>query len=149
MISRILVAVDGSDHAVAAVDLAGDLAARYGAALTVIHVFESGSSAIPEELAEYSRLEHVWVTERDLYESAASAIVGAAAKRVAEAGHPLPTTRIAEGHAAQKIIEVAEDIDADMIVMGRRGLGGLQTLLLGSTSHKVAQTAPCTVVTVK
>jgi nucleotide-binding universal stress UspA family protein len=61
---------------------------------------------------------------------------------VSSAGHPFPTTRILEGHATQKIIEVAADIDADMIVMGRRELGGLQTLLLDSTSHMVAQTAP-------
>ena len=150
MITQILVAVDGSDHASRAVDLAADLAERYGAGLTLLHVMsEVGSAAIPPELSEYARLEHVRVTERDLFKSAASAIVHAAAERVASAGHPRPKTRIAEGHAAQEIIDAAEDIDADMIVMGRRGLGGVQSLLLGSTSHKVAHAAPCTVVTVK
>ena len=150
MISQILVAIDGSDHATRALELAAEIAERFGATLTVLHVMtETGSSAIPEEFEEFARLEHVRVTEYDLYKSAASAIVRAAADRVGVAGHPRPNTLIAEGHSAQKIIDVAEDIDADMIVMGRRGLGGVQSLLLGSTSHRVAHTAPCTVVTVK
>jgi nucleotide-binding universal stress UspA family protein len=150
MISQILVAVDGSDHATRALELAAELAERFGASLTVLHVMtETGSSAVPEEFSEFERLEHIRVTEYDLYKSAASAIVKAAADRVATAGHPRPTIRIAEGHSAEEIIDVAEDIDADMIVMGRRGLGGVRTLLLGSTSHKVSHTAPCTVVTVK
>jgi nucleotide-binding universal stress UspA family protein len=150
MIKQILVAVDGSEHAVKAADLAADLAERYGADLTLVHVMtDAGTYSIPPELSEYARLEHVFVTERDLLMKAASTIVKTAADRVAQAGHARPSTRIVEGQPAQSIIKVAEDTGADMIVMGSRGLGGMQSLLLGSTSHKVSHLAPCTVVTVK
>ena len=58
-------------------------------------------------------------------------------------------THIADGAAADKIIAVAEKENADMIVMGSRGLGNIAGLLMGSVSHKVAHLAKCTCVTVK
>jgi nucleotide-binding universal stress UspA family protein len=57
MISQILVAIDGSDHATRALELAAELAERFGATLTVLHVMtETGSSAIPEELSSWRGL---------------------------------------------------------------------------------------------
>jgi nucleotide-binding universal stress UspA family protein len=49
-----------------------------------------------------------------------------------------------EGPAASVLVEIAED--ADLLVVGSRGKGGLAALLLGSISHQVAQHAPCPVV---
>ena len=58
-------------------------------------------------------------------------------------------TRVEVGQPANRIVEVARELDADMIVLGSRGLGNIGSLLLGSTSQKVAHLAPCTVVTVR
>lgn len=58
-------------------------------------------------------------------------------------------TMVRTGPPARTIVHVAEEIGADTIVMGSRGLGDLEGLLLGSVSHKVTTLAKCTCVTVK
>lgn len=58
-------------------------------------------------------------------------------------------TFIIEGHPAQAIEEFAENNNADLIIMGSRGLGGLKELFLGSVSHHVVQKASCEVIIVK
>jgi nucleotide-binding universal stress UspA family protein len=59
------------------------------------------------------------------------------------------TTRLSEGHPADKIIELAEAEHCDLIVMGSRGLGGLKEMFLGSVSDKVADHASCPVLIVR
>jgi nucleotide-binding universal stress UspA family protein len=58
-------------------------------------------------------------------------------------------TEVKTGQPARAIIKTAEAGGYDTIVMGSRGHGDLEGLLLGSVSHKVASLAKCTVVTVK
>jgi nucleotide-binding universal stress UspA family protein len=65
------------------------------------------------------------------------------------AGVKAVTTRLLDGDYANSILAVAEDCNADIIVMGRRGLSTLQGFMTGSVSHKVAQRASCSVLTVK
>jgi nucleotide-binding universal stress UspA family protein len=150
MLQQLLVAVDGSEHANKAVDLAADLAKRYQADLTILHVMsDPGSYTIPSGLKQYAELEQVFLTEHDLLEGAAESIVEKAAARIERAGLDRPKIEIAVGHPASVIVTRAAEIGANMIVMGSRGLGGVESMLLGSTSHKVAHLAQCTVVTVK
>jgi len=56
---------------------------------------------------------------------------------------------VEEGNPAQLILDCAKRTEADMIVMGSRGLGNLRGMLMGSVSHKVSPLAECTCVTVK
>jgi nucleotide-binding universal stress UspA family protein len=56
---------------------------------------------------------------------------------------------LVEGGSARTILKLAADRKVDLIVMGRRGLGDLQGLLLGSVSHKVSNLAECACLTVK
>ena len=49
----------------------------------------------------------------------------------------------------RKVLEAARKHEADIIVMGTRGLGGLEGLIMGSTAHKVSHLAPCTCITVR
>jgi nucleotide-binding universal stress UspA family protein len=58
-------------------------------------------------------------------------------------------TAVLEGNPPEAIIEYAEQNEADLIVMGSRGLGGLKELFLGSVSHYVIQKAKCSVYIVK
>lgn len=149
MFERILVAVDGSEHAGRAVDLAAELARRHDAELVVLHVVaREGSSRIPPELQEFARLEHVYLTEQDLLRSAGEQLAERAAERARREGVEKVEVRVDMGRPGALIVSHAEGIGADLIVMGRRGLGDLKGLVLGSVSHKVSQLAPCAVLTV-
>ncbi len=87
MIQRILVPVDGSEHARRALELASDLAGRYGASLTVMHVLaRPGSFIPPSDLEAYSRAENVRVTEADLVRQAADQLVDEARSWAGAAG---------------------------------------------------------------
>jgi len=150
MLSSILVPTDGSDHANKAVVFAADLAKRYGAKLTLLHVIRGpGSEHVPEELVEYARVEHLAVTERDLLEGAAREILEKAEKQARNHGAAEIQAVIDVGDPARRILHHAAAGKAELIVMGSRGLGDLRSLLLGSVSHKVSHLAPCTCVTVR
>ena len=56
---------------------------------------------------------------------------------------------LAELPPAQAITQTAEEIGADVIVMGTRGLAGLKHVLLGSVAERTIRTAPCPVITIK
>ncbi len=172
MVETILVATDGSEHARKAVDLAADLAARYGAKVVLLHVLLRGHHA--EGLLRAAEVEHVSQPGRGeverlaamppeimaRVEKAAQAplevlefighkIMGHAERVVRDRGVGAVETAVEQGDPAWQILDKAEAVKADMIVMGSRGLGGLKGLMMGSVSHKVAHHAPCTCVTVK
>jgi nucleotide-binding universal stress UspA family protein len=147
---RILVAVDGSDHSRRAVEQAADLALRYRAGLTVLHVrTKMGSGQVPKELAEYDRLENVYITETELLVSAAQRIAETAAEQARRAGVSDVEIVVEAGDPGATIIRIAQERGIDLIVMGSRGLGELGGLLLGSVSHKVGHLAHCPVLTVR
>ena len=150
MIGNILVAVDGSDHARKAVEFAADLAENYGAKVTLLHVMSSpGSNRVPEELEDFNKLEHIRITEHDILYSAAKGVLETAenymkSRAVRELG-----TVIETGDPAGEILKYSSANGMDLIMMGSRGLGNLQGLLMGSVSHKVSHLAKCTCITVK
>lgn len=150
MFAKILVPTDGSEHAARAVAVASDLAAKYEAELTVLHVMEEiGTSRIPAELESYARIEHVDVSERDMLTAIANQIVGRAATQAHEAGARKVIEEVAAGSPGPTVVEYAQKHGIDLIVMGRRGLGRVADLLMGSVSHRVAQLADCACLTVK
>jgi len=59
------------------------------------------------------------------------------------------TGRIASGRPHEAILGVGREVGADLIVLGRRGLSGVERLLLGSTSERVAGNADCPVLIVR
>jgi len=72
------------------------------------------------------------------------------AERRAEAhGVPKVTRQVEDGDPVKRILEVARDVDADLIVTGARGLSDLKALMVGSVSHKLAHLAPVTCITVR
>ena len=136
---NILLASDGSQGAHSAALAARELAQKFGSALTVLNVSEK-----PQMLSEvadaYGELYPVEVTAR--VRAALLENVVSAARQEGTAC----TLRQEEGHAAEQILCVADTIDADLIVLGSRGLGGFQSLLLGSVSTRVAHHATCPVL---
>lgn len=143
----ILVAVDFSEDAEAALVWACGYAGQVGAEVLVLHVVHDPI----ESPGSYQRSEADVL--RPMEERAAEMLqqfVGRFAK-----AHPdlqaagALKTRLVRGIPATRIVEVAEKIDASMVVMGSRGLTGLPHLLLGSKAERVAQLSPMPVTIVK
>ena len=87
MFTRILVPIDGSEHATRAVDIAGSLTGQDGVQLTLLHVLtHAGGYSVPKELQAYAKVEHIRVTEKDLIESVGREILGNAAQRLRDQG---------------------------------------------------------------
>jgi len=151
MAGRILVAIDGSEHAWKALDLAIELAKAQQAKLSVLHVV--AYEPAPEALRSFAEVEGISAEEeaaRFRYgRTLGDALTGEAQARAAAAGLTAMEALTAEGKPATVIVETARGLPADMIVMGSRGLSEPRALLLGSVSHQVAHLAPCTCITVK
>ncbi|MFT5393450.1 MAG: nucleotide-binding universal stress UspA family protein [Gammaproteobacteria bacterium] len=140
MFKRILVSVDGSGHANRAIDVAADLAGRYDAHLTVLHVREElGSNRVPPEYEHLARIEHIRLSESEVLQGVAHEIVSKAVTRAVQYGAKNVQERGEVGSPSHKIVETANADDADLIVLGRRDLGGISGLLMGSVSLRVGQ----------
>lgn len=142
---KILLAVDGSDHSLRAARTAGELSGRMGATVDILNVVPEARLAAP--IAEYAELESVFITQRDLLKSAGSEIIGRASSEVASAGGNVGRTEVEIGSPARSIAEYADAWGVDCIVMGRRGLGDIKGLLMGSVSHRVGQLSDKTLIT--
>ncbi len=150
MFTHILTCVDGSEHANRAIDTACDLAKNQGAVLTMLHVItRPGGQHVSEALKSLQEAEHIHMTERDVVESVGRELLDGASERARKRGVADCSALLEVGDAAGVIVATAKSNRADLIVMGRRGLGDLTGLLLGSVSHKVAQAADCSCLTVK
>ncbi len=176
MLKTILVAIDGSDHATKALDLAADLAEKYSARMVLLHVLMRDATAVDvrslvdvselsdEMQAELERLENIPLetasisgayadvpvpVPRDILDAVAARITDNARKAAADKGVDQISTVISVGDPAKRILETAKAENVDMIVMGSRGFGDLRGLLLGSVSHKVSHLSECTCITVK
>jgi nucleotide-binding universal stress UspA family protein len=134
---RIVVGVDGSTNSLAAVEWAAGMAQITGAEVVAVHAYgllEHLQS--PEEVSAQShrdeirrRFEADWCAPLDR--------IGVKSRRQLRDGSPVVV-----------LLASAEDENADLIVVGSRGLGGYPELLLGSTSTQVAQSSkrPVTIV---
>ena len=150
MFDKILVPVDGSVHANTAIEYAGCLAEKFGSSIVVLHVMtHSGTGRIPEELKEFARTEHLEANEANVLQVVADSILQRAKDAAQSAGANSVETVTEVGDPARKIIDCCDARQIDMIVMGRRGLGDLGELFLGSVSHKVSQKSKCACLTVE
>ena len=93
--------------------------------------------------AEQNRVSH------DVMEALASRVIDHAVSLAKKKGVKEIATRVSEGDAANRILKMAEEVEADMIVIGTRGYGPLKALLLGSVSQKISQLAQCACLTIK
>ena len=137
MFQRILVAVDGSPQSGKTIPVAVDLAGRYGSTVTVVHV------------REYERYEGADV---DLGPPiTAEDLVAGVVDRFREAGVEArgEIRRVAVGRTPDQIVEVAKESEAELIVMGTRGMTEWKSLLLGGVANKVVHHATCPILLVR
>lgn len=158
MFNTILVASDGSSHARSAVNLASDIAEKYGARMVILHVMQKHESEAMARLAEVeygadlAGMPGSHKREAAMHEALIDLgrrILEQAEHTAREKGVKNVQTLSDEGDPVTQVLACAKREHADLIVMGSRGLSDLKGLLLGSVSHKVSQLAECTCVTVK
>ncbi|MEW6679194.1 MAG: universal stress protein [Pseudomonadota bacterium] len=125
---RILLATDGSAHSEAAAGTAGHLAKRFNLPVTVVSVITSSHSAARRAEAEKA--------------------VNAKVERMRAQGVTVEGL-IEEGRPDEAIVKAAEDVGADLIIMGSHGRTGLTKILLGSVAERVIGQAHCPVLVVK
>jgi nucleotide-binding universal stress UspA family protein len=140
---RILVATDGSEGANHAVDYAARWAKNAGADLLIVNVIGS----LPEKLLRsFTHAQHAWLDE--LFESLSAETLTQARDRARNAGAGTIELESRVGEAAPTIIDIAREKGAEAIVVGRRGIGQVAGLLLGSVSQKLVSLAPLPVIVI-
>lgn len=139
MTERILVAVDGSEHATRAVQEAARMARATGAQLTLVHVespvFAEGmlaAAGMPVDPLVYEALDRAQAERtRTLFE---------AATQTARQGGVEARTQVAHGHPAAVIVALAAAPDVRVVVTGARGHGAAARLMLGSVADRIVHT---------
>jgi nucleotide-binding universal stress UspA family protein len=139
----ILSPIDFSDSSLDALDVARDIATRYGAALILVHVVP----VIPKLPTDVS-IFHEGDYERGLIGDAEQRLAGLAAK-LKEQGVTARTTVGLANDAAMEILRTAEQEHADLIVIATHGMTGWRRLAFGSVTDKVVRTAECPVLVLR
>jgi nucleotide-binding universal stress UspA family protein len=145
LFERILVGTDGSDTAAEAVRQAIGLAKATGAALEIVSAYEPvPQSRLREEAGEIpGDIAHAVGPREDV-----NVILEAAAGR-AKADDVDVKTHAREGDPADAILNVAEETNADLVVVDNKGMTGARRFLLGSVPNKISHHASCGVYIVR
>jgi len=174
MFESIVVAFDGSVHSSKALEIGAMLAGQQKIPLGIIYVIDASHMRIPDEMREMGEIEHIiepMPSMRVNLENAPENLVSTMARASSDSekamfqyadflaqeartsaknhGAEDVEARAVLGDPAEEVVAFARDRDADLIISGSRGFGRLKSLLLGSTSHKIAQLAECSCLTVK
>lgn len=146
MFTQIVVGTDGSETAGEAVRQAVELAKQTGARLNIVSAYEPVSPRRVEgEQAEApADVQHEIGPREDV-----NLVLDAAAATAREDGVADVQTVPVEGDPAEALLNAAESVDADLIVVGNRGMTGARRFLLGSVPNKVSHHAPCSVLIVR
>jgi len=143
MFKKILVGVDRSESALHAVALAGALSATHDVVLILVHVVQL--SAIADQVLKMSATEHLKEDPKGIMEKLSQDVLDQALAHAVKEGTSEERISLlsADGDQARQLIKVAKDQNVDLIVLGTRGRGRMEGLLLGSVSQKIAALAPC------
>jgi nucleotide-binding universal stress UspA family protein len=143
--SRIVVGTDGSDSANAALDMAVELARENGASLHIVNAFRSPSGAAHMAMAGAA-------VSADIAQAAV--VSGEASQQLLDRAAERVKGVNAEIHSvndspAEAVLAVAQAVEADLIVVGNKGMTGARRYLLGSVPNNVSHHAPCSVIIVR
>lgn len=176
MVQKVLIATDGSDHARKAVAFGADIASKYGAEVVLVHVMlrddlsenlrhlaeveyqkaEGGRpvsesiAMIPEGRFPVTNLAPKSAQSTDeVLRAVAEEVLDVAERTAKEHGASKVTRIVEDGNPVKRILDVAKDTGADLIVTGARGLSDVRALLVGSVSHKLSHLSPVTCISVR
>jgi nucleotide-binding universal stress UspA family protein len=146
MFNTIVVGTDGSETAGIAVQRATEIAKLTGGSLHIVHAYQplSGShlatAAATGATIDLGRVNETLV-------ASAEEVCAHAASYAERAGVPVRTHSVA-GDAADALVGAAHDLDADLVVVGSRGMSGKRRFILGSVPNKVSHHCPCNLLIV-
>ena len=145
MLASIVIGTDGSDTAGQAVREATHLAVKLGALVHVVSAYEPVSKQRLEEEREATAEEEGWLVSprEDVNTTLERAAEGFRAAGLEVELHAR------EGDPADAILDVAEEMKADLIVVGNKGMTGAKRFLLGSVPNKISHHAPCSVLIIR
>jgi len=139
---KILVPIDFSDHSTAALDVAAEFAKTFGATIRLLHCYRLDPTAVsPYGVAASANYD--------------SRVREAAERRLEEIEEKLEAegieteTSLSSAFPSEVIAKMAQDVGADLIVMGTRGIAGLKHVMLGSVAERTVRLASCPVLTVR
>jgi nucleotide-binding universal stress UspA family protein len=132
--AKILLATDSSEDSRLAARAAADLSDKAGAELHVVHAWQS----VPHP-----------VIDADYYEAGARKLLQEQVELVSGSGGAVSEAHLVMGAPVDVILDLGEEIGADLIVMGSRGHGPLGRLILGSVSEGVVHHASCAVLVLR
>jgi nucleotide-binding universal stress UspA family protein len=135
VISTVAVGTDGSETASEAVEQAAEFARRFDAKLVLLSAFTDGAPRADPDEAQWAYSPKAQVRE----------ILSRTEARMNELGLEC-TTAIDEGDPAEVLVRLAEDCDADILIVGSKGM---QRRVLGSVPNSVTHKAGCSVLVVK
>jgi nucleotide-binding universal stress UspA family protein len=143
--TRIVVGTDGSETAAEAVSKAIELAKLTGATLSLVSAYApvSGRRVSGEQRQAPTDVHYEIGPREDV-----NLILDAAAADAKREGIEVQTHAV-EGDPADAILNVAEEVKADLIVVGNKGMTGTRRFLLGSVPNNVSHHAPCSVIIVR
>jgi nucleotide-binding universal stress UspA family protein len=141
----IVVGTDGSDTATQAVQQAVDLAGAVGAKLELVSAYEPVPAQRLQEERREAPEDLQWaINPREDVDST----LEAAASVARDAGVAVDIYA-RQGDPADAILDVAEEREADLIIVGNKGMTGAKRFLLGSVPNKVSHHAPCSVLIIR
>jgi nucleotide-binding universal stress UspA family protein len=145
MFKSIVVGTDGSETATQAVRQAVDLASAVGAKLEIVTAYEP----VPAQRLKEERRD----TPEDLQWAISpredvDATLEAAAAVARESGVSVDVYA-RQGDPADAVLDVAEERDADLVIVGNKGMTGAKRFLLGSVPNKISHHAPCSVLIIR
>jgi nucleotide-binding universal stress UspA family protein len=145
MFQSIVVGTDGSDTARKAVREAVELAKSLNASLDIVSAYEPVSGQRLREEARQAPEDLQWTINA---REDVDATLREAEEEIEDSGVQVRTFA-REGDPADAILDVAEERDADLIVVGNKGMTGAKRFLLGSVPNKVSHHAPCSVLIIR
>ena len=141
---KIVIPVDSSSSSQHALTVAREYADKFPAEIYLINVQNT-----PMEMAALHQPGMFPMETTQQLESLAMPILTEAAKAFADY-QAMPVHKVVlYGHASDQICSYAEEVEADLIIIGSRGLSSLKRFLLGSTTNQVVPHAPCSVLVIK
>ena len=146
MFNKILVALDGSEHATHALRTAVGLATRCDATLVLFHAVQT-----PQLRADYDKVvaKKAQKVYRQIGRERADDILEAAEKEARKAGLSEVERLVLEGDPVKATVKAIGKASADLLVIGTRGMTGLREIAMGGVAHKVTVAAPCPVLVIK